>query len=95
MLRTYIFVYGNAMGSREEIKQYLDSIPEIKIWRYELPNCFFIISKEGARFISDEIKKNKHGDESFLITEIHSSNYWGWLTDESWHIIQHQEVKPD
>jgi hypothetical protein len=94
ILKSYIFVYSAELGTRDEVKHWLDSMRSIIRWRYDLPNCFYLVSHESAQFISEEIRKKKESGR-FLITEVDSNNYYGWLTNESWHLIQTKNYKPN
>ena len=46
--RSYLFIYGDPLGSREAITEFLNSRPEILYWRYDMPNTFYLISEKIA-----------------------------------------------
>jgi hypothetical protein len=85
MRRSYIFVFEDKFGTQENVKNYIDNIPEILNWRYELPNSFFLVSDLSAQELFDKIKPfNESG--KFLISET-TSNKQGWLVKDSWKIM--------
>lgn len=88
MRKAYLFVYSNDLGTRETVKNAVDSIKDILLWRYDLPNTFYIISESSANEISERIRE-KLGDKRFIITEI-STNKQGWLPRKSWDLINNK-----
>lgn len=96
MRKSYIFVYSDKLGSREEVKQLINKIPEIIHWRYDLPNCFYIVSEESAKTLSSLImNKGKGKSARFVINEFNESvEYEGILTVDSWYLIQNKKYKP-
>lgn len=85
MRRSYIFVFEDKFGTQEAIKDYIDLIPEILNWRYELPNSFFLVSELSAQELYEKIKPfNAVG--KFLISET-TGNKQGWLVKDSWNIM--------
>ena len=92
MIKAYIFVYSDNLGSREEVKKCIDSIPQVNTWRYDMPNSFYLISENSA----DEIARAIHdftGKTRFLVSEI-TPNKQGWLSKETWHLINNKKHKP-
>ena len=97
MRKAYLLVYSSTLGTRDEVKSYLTSIPQIKTWRYEMPYSFFLISEEDANTLVKLIKTAsaaKGEDTRFFITEIPETNRQGWITPSSWYFIKNKTVKP-
>ena len=94
MKKSYLFVYSNNTGTRDEVKNIINSMTEIEKWRYDIPNCFYLISEYTAQQIAEKFKSltSNEVNISFLITEI-DNNYWGWLSEESWSVIRNKEYK--
>ena len=94
MKRSYIFAYGQKLGSYKEIKTYLDKSKIIETWRHELPNIFFIVSEKSAEEISDRIRRRfKSRDLMHLVME-YTDNSQGWLSERSWHMLDKKEKLP-
>jgi len=91
MRKSYLLVYSDSW-SRESVKNCLSSIPEVINWRYDMPNCFYIISEDTATNIATSIRR-KLGNKRFLITEI-SPNKQGWLPSDTWYLINNKEKRP-
>lgn len=85
MRKAYIFIYTDSLGTRDKIADYLSEIPEVVTWRYDMPNCFYIISNYDADEITDAISE-EFDEGRFLITEI-TSNSQGWLLPDTWDFI--------
>ena len=95
MNRAYLFVYGDDLGTREEVKTILEAIPQIVNWRYEMPNSFYLISSETAETLSALIRMESGKDKpTFLVVEILSNRY-GWLNPEGWEFIRKKKAVGD
>lgn len=92
MRKAYILVYSDKLGTREEVKNCMDNIPEVITWRYDMPNSFYIISEKSAGEIAEAIH-DFTGKTRFLVTEI-TSNRQGWLPDDTWYLINNKTHKP-
>ena len=93
MRRAYLFIYNDKVGSRDEVKEAIDSIPEVVTWRSEIPNSFILVSEAKADELADRIIEHIGGDGLFLITEI-PDNSQGLLSERSWHIINERSLPP-
>ncbi len=86
MRKSYLFIYDDKVGSREDVKKYLDSLSQIINWRYDLPNSFYLVSELSAEEIADLILEYTKEKGRFLVTEL-ASNKQGWLTNISWAMV--------
>lgn len=90
-MHVYLLLYGNKTGDREDIKNVLNSIPEVLHWRYDMPNSFYIKSEKTAselcKLFTQSLNKNS---KRFLITEI-TDNTQGYLLKETWNFINNQK----
>lgn len=85
MKKAYLLIYSDSLGTREEVKDCLNSIGHIIHWRHDMPNSFYLISESTAQVLSESIVR-KLGKKRFLITEI-STNKQGMLPRETWDLI--------
>ncbi len=46
-------MYSDDIETREPVKEFLDRQGEIVNWRYDLPNCFYLVSPNSAQLIGD------------------------------------------
>jgi len=91
-MKAFLLIYSDSLGSREQVIKCLDSLSIVSLWRYDLPNSFYIISNQTAKILAEKIREHFPGTSLFIVTEIIDS--WGWLTQESWHIIQNKARMP-
>ncbi|MDM2943307.1 hypothetical protein OGY01_12750 [Citrobacter sp. Cm038] len=94
MNKLYIFNYSDTAGSREDVKKWLDQEEKVTTWRYDLPHCFYVISKASASelsksFIQFNGKKGRH-----LFAEI-TDNRQGLLTTKSWSVMRMRRYTTD
>lgn len=82
---TYLFVYSDDFGTREDVKVLVEGIREIVDWRYDLPNAFYLVSDKTADQLADLFISRKPNGR-FLITEI-VSNRQGWLPQSTWEFL--------
>ena len=86
MRRAYLFLYADELGTRDEIKEFLNARPEVLYWRYDLPNTFYLISEHNAQELTDAIHAfNKHS-ASYLVSEV-GANTDGWLVEATWNLL--------
>lgn len=91
--KAYLLVHNVEAATYDKMKAILNSIAEVITWRTDLVNSFYVISKEEASKLS-ELVRNRTGNQGrFIITEI-TSNHQGWLTSESWYLINNKKLKP-
>jgi hypothetical protein len=91
--RSYLLVYSDTLGTRDQLKALLSELEEVVTWRYDLPHSFYIISDEDANTLAKAIRVRRGNKGRFIITEI-ASNKQGWLTPESWYLINKKKRKP-
>jgi len=90
MNNAYIFLYNDDIGTREEVKKFIDSRREIVNWRYELPNSFFLISPNSAQELSAIIRSFTGEKGKFLVAEC-GANRQGWLDRETWTFFREKK----
>lgn len=93
MKKAYLLIYDDKLGTREEIKGFLDRMPIVETWRYDMPNMFYIISIYTAKQIAEQIRELSGAKGKFIITE-NTENSYGWLNSDSWYLLQNKKHKP-
>ena len=86
MKQAYLLVYDDEVGTRKEIREFLDEQPEILHWRCDLPHTFYLISDLSAEKLYNIFQRfnEKHG--SFIISEV-GPNTQGWLPSRTWRLL--------
>lgn len=90
MSYAYVLIYSNALGTRQEVKDYLDNIPEILDWRYDMPNAFYIVSDEpDADVLAAKLMEQAPEGASFLLLG-YTDNSQGLLSKETWSLLNNK-----
>ena len=92
MKKSYIFVYNDTVGTREEVKNVLDKMPHVKTWRYDMPNVFYIVSDASAQQIAKQFESIAGTKGRFLFLE-HTENSQGRLTQKSWFLLNNKHLQ--
>jgi hypothetical protein len=82
----YVFIYDNNVGTREELKAFLDARPEILNWMYCMPNSFFLVSNKGASTLQDIFSTINKNNGRFLILDAETDKN-GWLEEMYWKFL--------
>src|SRR5260370_36332941 len=94
MRKAYLLVYSSTLGTRVQIQECLNELPQVIHWRHDLPHAYYIISEvEEAQELAGLIRACRHGKGRFILTEV-STNKGGWLPKDSWYLIKHKRHKP-
>ena len=92
--RAYLLIYSNGVGTREEIRDYIDNLPEILNWRYDVPHAFYLVSESNADEITNRILHFSKGNGRFLVTEV-VENSQGWLPRGAWRFLNEKTPASD
>jgi len=92
MKKSFLLAYSDTLGSRDRVKEFLEAMPEIIHWRYDMDNSFYIVSEKSAKELAQEIRIRSGESGRFIIVELET--YFGWLTNESWYLIKEKNYKP-
>ena len=49
MPNAYLLAFADKIGKAETMKSYLDMVPEITTWRYDMAHAFYLISDANAK----------------------------------------------
>ena len=91
--KAHLMVYSDTLGTREEVTDFVKNTKEIKIWRYDMPNSFYLISDKLPADLSTLVRNHFGEKGRFLITEV-SDNCNGWLPPEAWYLLNNKKLKP-
>ena len=48
MTKSYLLVFSDKTGTKDEVKLALNKMTKVKTWRTDMPNCFYVISDNSA-----------------------------------------------
>jgi hypothetical protein len=91
--KAYLLIYSDHTGSRDRIKYWANQEPMVATWRYDLPNCFYLISEYSANDLAESLRSFTGNAGRFLIVEP-SANRQGWLPSASWYLLRNKKHKP-
>ena len=90
MRRVYFLIYNDDLGTRSQIKRFLDAQETIDDWRYDIPGLFYLISELTADELCQLIRNGLKQEESgarFIVSEV-SRNRQGWLPRDTWKFLR-------
>lgn len=97
MIWAYLIVFNERLGTRKDVQEFLDTLPEVTYWYSCMPNCVFLTSSLSAGEIADSIRANfgTEAGQRFLVVEVHDDRQ-GWLPKKAWHIFRNpQNPRPE
>ena len=86
MRRAYLFIYSPDVGTRDEVKDFIDTCPEVAHWRYDLPNAFYLVSEASADELYAAIQGFNAKRGRFLVCEV-GANKQGWPPRKTWTLL--------
>ena len=92
--KAYLFFYNDEVGTRNNVKNVIDEMSTVTTWRYDMPNMFYIISKEPAEEISKEFA-SLNGDKGRYIFLEFTENSQGLLYEKSWNLLNNKRHDRD
>jgi hypothetical protein len=93
MRKAYLFIYDAAVGTREEVKAIINGMASVKTWRFDMPNCFYVISEKLAAELYDEFVAVNGTKGRFMFIEA-STNRQGRMLSDTWYLLTHKVHKP-
>ncbi len=93
MKKSYIFFFNNVVGTRDQVKEYLNRMSTVITWRYDMTNTFYLISENTADEIAKEFEQLRGPNGFYIVTE-YNGNAQGRLTDESWYLLNNKQFRP-
>ena len=94
MKKSYLFYYSDTVGTLEEVRDHVDSMSSVLLWRYDTNNLFYIVSEKSAHEIAKEFEGKAGSQGRFIISE-YNGNAEGRLTHASWHLLIEKEYLKD
>ena len=93
MRKAYLFIYDATVGTRATLKDTFDKMTNVLTWRFDLPNCFYIVSESSAEELYQEFSSIKGTTGRFMFIEA-SANRQGRMLSDTWHLLRHKQHKP-
>ena len=88
--QAYLLVYNDEVGTREQIRDFIDGVAEILNWRYDMPHAFYVVSECSADELADILLDFTDERGRFLIAEV-TDNKQGWLPRRTWEMLNNKQ----
>lgn len=88
-MNKYLLVYGNNLGTREQLVAVLNAMKEVRHWRYDMPNSFYIFSDSPAKELIDKIRRLRGNKGRCILVRM--DVYSGWLPDKTWSLLKRED----
>ena len=89
--RAYLLIYNDEVGTREEVRDFIDDVPQILSWRSDMPHAFYLISECSARELAALFRGFTDDQGRFLIAEV-TRNKQGWLPRHTWELLNNKRL---
>ncbi|SRR6266487_1471820 len=83
---SYILVFDDGLGTRQEIQNFLDTRPEILNWYACMSNAIFIVSDKTASNVREVISAFNKNGANFIILDANTDKN-GWLPRKAWDFL--------
>ena len=83
----YILVFDDGLGTRKEIQDYLDTLPEVLNWYACMTNSIFIVSNTTATILQQKISQFNRNGSRFVILDVDTDRN-GWLPKAAWEFMK-------
>ena len=93
MKKAYLFIYDGTVGTRDEVKNVLNAMPLITHWRYDIPNCFYVVSEGSAQDLYDKFTAINGAKGRFMFIEA-NPNRQGQMLPDTWYLLTNKDYKP-
>jgi len=86
MLKPYLLSVDGIVMRRNDVLDYLDTLPEVLNWYAIMRDSIFIISEYNATQLREALHL-RFPYSFFIITELQAGMYDGWLPKKNWDFI--------
>lgn len=90
MTRAFLIVYSGRAGSATDVEAWADSCPLVSHWRYDLPQCVYVLSAATPDELARNFAAATGGRGGFLVSEVTDQSS-GLLPAETWHMLRFKE----
>jgi hypothetical protein len=83
----YILVFSDDVGTRDQVKRFIDSRTEIITWYFCMSNAIFIRSRQTAGQLTTMFREFTGDSGRFIILDC-ATDRNGWLPKEAWAFMK-------
>ncbi len=85
----YILVFSGDLGTRDQIKDFLDSRSEIITWYYCMTNAIFVRSSFTAKTLTVMFREFTKDKGRFIFLDC-ATDRNGWLPADAWKFMRNK-----
>jgi len=85
----YILVFSDDVGTRDQVKDFLNSSSEILTWYYCMTHAIFIRSKYTASSLTTMFREFSKDKGRFIILDC-NTDHNGWLPGNAWKFMRNE-----
>ena len=82
----YVLIFDDAVGTRDQILEFLNTRSEVLNWYTCLPNAVFLVSDTTAGQLQKVMLEFTRGNGRFLILDTKTDKN-GWLPKRAWDFL--------
>jgi hypothetical protein len=93
MHNVYLLHFNERLGTKKEVKNWLDSIDEVESWHSDSRYVFYIRSNSSAHRLYEELMKRcEKAHPYFLLIELNTANMQGRQNSATWAFLLQIEL---
>ena len=89
-MNKYLLAYDNNLGTRQQIKDVLNAMMEVRHWRYDMPNSFYIYSDANYTELLNKIRTLCGSKGRCILVKM--DTYSGWLPKDTWTFLKRTDL---
>ena len=89
-MNKFLLVYDNNLGTRQQIIDVLNAMTEVRHWRYDMPNSFYIYSDVNCKELLNKIRMLLGNKGRCALVKM--DTYSGWLPKETWAFLKRTDL---
>lgn len=90
--RAYIVAFTASYAERQQVQDFLDTVPEVTFWYASLPYCVFVTSTLTANELSSRFNARFGTARGNYIIMEASANRQGWMPEAVWHLLSNPDA---
>lgn len=91
MEKVYLIGFADPIN-RDELKSYVESLPEISAWFFSIPHSMFVVASIDADSIYKKIASRFENHGNLFVTEVPRRNCQGWIPASHWKLMDDHSI---
>lgn len=89
-MNKYLLAYDKNLGTRQQIVDVLNTMTEVRHWRFDMPNTFYIYSDANHNELLNKIRMLRGSRGRCVLVKM--DTYSGWLPKETWAFLKRTDL---